>query len=139
MPRESKQGSRLLHFDPAAQSLFNQWYVANEDMLRRRGLGPAEQSHFAKYRSLVPGLALLFHLLEGHDGEVCSQCLTGALRYTLYLKSHAQRVYGAVTETIYAVRNHHKWVRSDAHQIRAEINRASKSEKATAMEGDDDG
>jgi hypothetical protein len=47
--------------------------------------------------------------------------------------------FGAVTETIYAVRNHPKWVRSDAHQIRTEINRASKSEKATAMEGDDDG
>lgn len=94
--RTNKQGSRLLHFDPAAQSLFNQWYVVNEDMLRSKGLGPAEQSHFAKYRSLVPGLALLFHLLEGHDGEVCNHCLAWALRYTLYLKSHAQRVYGAV-------------------------------------------
>ena len=40
--------------------------------------------------------ALLFHLLEGHEDGVCRDCLAGALRYALYLKSHAQRVYGAV-------------------------------------------
>jgi hypothetical protein len=88
-------GSRLLHFDCGAQASFNQWYGLNEKMLRK-DIGPAEQSHFAKYRSLVPGLALLFHLLEGHDGEVCSHCLTGALKFAAYLKSHAQRVYGVV-------------------------------------------
>ena len=92
----NKHGSRLLHFDTAAQGVFNNWYVANENLLRKDSLGPAEQSHFAKYRSLVPGLALLFHLLEGHDGGVCDGCLSGALQYAGYLKSHAQRVYGAV-------------------------------------------
>ncbi len=91
----NKYGSRLLHFDAAAQASFNQWYGLNEKMLRK-DIGPAEQSHFAKYRSLVPGLALLFHLLEGHDDAVCGQCLTGALKFAAYLKSHAKRVYGAV-------------------------------------------
>jgi hypothetical protein len=91
----NKYGSCLLHFDCEAQASFNQWYGLNEKMLRK-DIGPAEQSHFAKYRSLVPGLALLFHLLEGHDGEVCSHCLTGALKFAAYLKSHAMRVYGAV-------------------------------------------
>lgn len=92
----NKHGSRLLHFDTAAQALFNAWYVANENLLRKDGLGPAEQSHFAKYRSLVPGLALLFHMLEGHDGGVCQECLFGAVKYAGYLKSHAQRIYSAV-------------------------------------------
>lgn len=89
-------GSRLLHFDGNAQSVFNQWYTANEILLRRDSLGPSEKSHFAKYRSLVPALALLFHLLEGHEGPVCLECLTGARTYAAYLKSHARRVYGAV-------------------------------------------
>lgn len=92
----NKHGSRLLHFDPAAQAGFNQFYVANETLLRRKNLGSAEQSHFAKYRSLVPGLALLFHLLEGHEGGVCEGCLNGAVLFAGYLKSHARRVYGAV-------------------------------------------
>jgi len=91
-----KHGSRLLHFDEDAQVAFNAWYPAIETLLRRGDLGPAEQSHFAKYRSLIPGLALLFHLLEGHAGEVCSECLSGALGYAEYLKSHAMRVYSAV-------------------------------------------
>ena len=92
----NRHGSRLLHFDANAQVAFNAWYVTNENLLRTDRLGPAEQSHFGKYRSLIPGLALLFHLLEGHEGAVCKGCLTGALHYAAYLKSHAQRIYGAV-------------------------------------------
>jgi hypothetical protein len=92
----NKHGSRLLHFDKDAQVGFNQWYSVNEAMLRKSNMGSAEQSHFAKYRSLVPGLALLFHLLEGHSGDVCSDCLVAAVGYAAYLKSHAMRVYGAV-------------------------------------------
>lgn len=91
-----QHGSRLLHFAGEAQDAFNQWYVSNETLLRRDSLGPSENSHFAKYRSLVPALALLFHLLEAHEGPVCLECLGGALNYAAYLKSHAQRVYGAV-------------------------------------------
>jgi hypothetical protein len=92
----NKHGSRLLHFDTEAQAGFNAWYVMNETLLRSDSIGIAEQSHFSKYRSLVPGLALLFHLLEGHDDGVCTNCLTGALQFAAYLKSHAQRVYDAV-------------------------------------------
>ena len=92
----NKHGSYLLHFDTQAQAGYNAWYIMNEEWLRSKDIGPAEQSHFSKYRSLVPGLALLFHLLEGHDDAVCHDCLTGALKFAVYLKSHAQRVYGAV-------------------------------------------
>jgi hypothetical protein len=94
--KPNKHGSRLIHFDNEAQAAFNHWYAANEKLLRKDGLDPSEQSHLAKYRSLVPGLALLFHLLEGHEGTVCNDCFLGALAFAVYLKSHAQRVYGAV-------------------------------------------
>lgn len=97
--KTNRHGRKLLHFDPAAQALFNQWYVKNEQLVRSAKLGTAEQSHYAKYRSLIPGLALMFHLLEGHNGAVCHGCLEAALQYGLYLKSHAQRLYGAVEGT----------------------------------------
>jgi hypothetical protein len=90
-------GSQLLHFTPIAQNAFNAWYVENETMLATGGLDSARQSHFAKYRSLLPALALLFHLLDGHSGPVCDKCLNRALSYSAYLKSHADRIYASVS------------------------------------------
>jgi hypothetical protein len=86
----------LLHFDKAAQRLFNQWYVQNERLLRSEKLTSSEHSHFSKYRSLIPGLALLFHRLDGHQEDVCLGCLTSALNFAIYLKSHATRIYASV-------------------------------------------
>ncbi len=95
--RRLSNGSQLLHFTPSAQQAFNCWYVENENMLNSRTLDSARQSHFAKYRSLVPALALLFHLLDGHADSVCDECLHRALSYTRYLKSHADRIYASVS------------------------------------------
>lgn len=100
--RRLANGSQLLHFEPAAQQVFNSWYVQNEKMLANGGLDSARQSHYAKYRSLVPALALLFHLLDGHVGPVCVDCLTRTLAYTSYLKSHADRIYDSVSGHDYA-------------------------------------
>ena len=90
-------GSQLLHFTTTAQQVFNSWYVQNEKMLTSGGLDSARQSHFAKYRSLVPALALLFHLLEGHTGPVCEDCLYRAISFAKYLKKHADRIYDSVS------------------------------------------
>jgi hypothetical protein len=90
-------GSQLLHFSPVAQQIFNSWYIDNEKLLTDGGLDPARQSHFAKYRSLVPALALLFHLLDGHTDAVCADCLTRAIGFTEYLKRHANRIYASVS------------------------------------------
>jgi len=90
-------GSQLLHFTPTAQQAFNTWYVQNEKMLATRGLDSAQQSHFAKYRSLIPALALLFHLLDGHADSVCEDCLGRALHFAQYLKKHANRIYASVS------------------------------------------
>ena len=95
--RRLPNGSQLLHFSPEAQRAFNAWYVENENMLTTGGLDSARQSHFAKYRSLVPALALLFHLLNDHSGPVCEDCLNRALLYAAYLKNHADRIYASVS------------------------------------------
>ena len=86
----------LIHFDKDAQQLFNQWYVQNEKFLRNEKITPSEHSHFAKYRSLIPGLALLFHKLDRHEGNVCLQCLISSIQFAHYLKSHAERIYASV-------------------------------------------
>lgn len=101
--RSLPNGSQLLHFSAGAQPVFNDWFVQNEKMLSDGGLDSARQSHFAKYRSLVPALALLFHLLDGHAGPVCLECLTRALSFTNYLKSHADRIYASVSGHDHAV------------------------------------
>lgn len=93
---KNSAGVQLLHFDSAAQELFNDWYQNNELMLRTGALNPSEHSHFAKYRSLVPGLALLFHLINGNHGSVSEDSLQTALLFARYLKSHAKRTYGSV-------------------------------------------
>ena len=93
---KNSAGVSLLHFDSSAQKIFNDWYQKNEAMLRTGTLAPSEHSHFAKYRSLVPGLALLFHLINGHQGPVSEDSLGTALQFARYLKSHAKRTYGSV-------------------------------------------
>lgn len=95
--RRLSNGSQLLHFSPKAQQAFNTWFVQNETLLATGGLDPARQSHFAKYRSLIPALALLFHLLDGHPGPVCEDCLDRAVAFAGYLKKHADRIYASVS------------------------------------------
>ena len=85
-----------LHFHKSAQTLFNDWFQANESLLREGKLDPARHSHFAKYRSLIPGLALLIHLIDGHPDEVCYACLEKSISFSTYLKGHANRIYGSV-------------------------------------------
>ncbi|MDH6249771.1 DUF3987 domain-containing protein [Polynucleobacter sphagniphilus] len=94
-------GALLLHFEPAAQIKFNAWYVANENLLKSGKVDSAMHGHFAKYRSLIPGLALLFHLLDGHDGPVCEECFDRALSFAKYLKSHAKRIYASIQSQDY--------------------------------------
>ena len=91
-----RHGETLLHFEPEAQIRFNQWLTKLEKFLAKAAIDPARLSHFAKYRSLVPALALLFHLLDGHTGPVSSQCLDNAILFSKYLRSHANRVYASI-------------------------------------------
>ena len=97
----NSSGALLLHFEPAAQLKFNEWYVANENLLRSGKVDSSMHGHFAKYRSLIPGLALLFHLVDGHDGPVCEECFDRAFLFAKYLKSHAKRVYASIQSQDY--------------------------------------
>ena len=53
------------------------------------------ESHLAKYRKLVPSLALIVHLVDIGHGEVSDTAMERALRWAAYLESHAGRVYAS--------------------------------------------
>ncbi len=93
----SNDEAPFLRFDHAAQEAFIEWRVELERRVRSGEEHPALESHLAKYRSLVPSLALLFHLVDDHTGPVGQRSLVRALAWTQYLESHARRMYGAVT------------------------------------------
>lgn len=83
-------------FDDAAQVIFTEWRTELELRLRSDTLHPVLESHFAKYRKMVPALALLFALIDtpdaGHIGELE---LIRALAWADYLETHALRIYSA--------------------------------------------
>lgn len=91
--RHDPDGIPFLRFDDEAQELFDSWRTDLERTVRSGDLHPALESHFAKYRSLTPSLALLIHLAEGGRGAVGIESLRKAIRWGEYLGSHARRIY----------------------------------------------
>jgi len=84
-------------FSAAAQERFSAWRKELEQQIRGGDLEPALESHLAKSRSLLPKLALLFHLAEdGREEEIPLVQAQRAARFCTYLESHARRVYGCV-------------------------------------------
>lgn len=83
----------FLHFAPAAQTGFNTWRVEFEKRLREEDLPPIMENHLAKFRSLIPSLALLFHLADEKNGPVSEKALLRACAWGEYLESHARRIY----------------------------------------------
>ena len=70
LPDES-QTIPYLHFDEEAQQLFDSWHKDLELELRSGRIDhPALEAHLSKYRSLMPSLALLFHLIDKVDGGI---------------------------------------------------------------------
>jgi Protein of unknown function (DUF3987) len=82
-------------FDEAAREQFADWRKRLELRLRSGELSPALEGQFAKYRKLVPALALINHLADGGEGSIGLAALRKALAFSRYLESHALRVYGA--------------------------------------------
>jgi hypothetical protein len=87
-----------LRFDESAQGVFNEWRKELETRLRSTDLMPAFESHLAKYRKLVPALALINHLTDGRSGAISETAILRALAFAGYLETHAERAYGAGSE-----------------------------------------
>lgn len=88
---------RFLRFADDAQDMFSQWRGGLEQRLASDDLPPHLKAHFAKYRGLVPRLALVCHLANNAFGPVSLQAIGQALRWAEYLESHARRAYASIS------------------------------------------
>jgi putative DNA primase/helicase len=91
-------------FDEPAQKLFDAWSCNLHQELRAEDIPPVLESHFAKYKSLIPSLAILIHLADDktHRPVVGVDAVKKAISWGDYLKSHALRVYGAALDPVNA-------------------------------------
>jgi hypothetical protein len=91
-----------LRFEAAAQACFDAWRGDLEQTLRAEEDHPVLLSHVAKYRSLMPSLALLGHLIDGvaggPPGPVSRAAAARAVAWCEYLQGHARRLYASVTD-----------------------------------------
>lgn len=102
---EHDQRFPYLRFDAEAGERFKVWLTALMERLRSDEMHPALESHFSKYRSLIPSLALLHHLMSGNRGPVGILSVLSAIAWGDFLEGHALRVYGsAVNETAQAAK-----------------------------------
>jgi putative DNA primase/helicase len=93
--RGSYDSIPAFRFDAAAHDDFLGWRTDLERRLRSGTLSPVMEGHLAKFRKLVPALALVNHLADAGQGPVGQNALLRALAFTAYLETHAHRVYGA--------------------------------------------
>ena len=106
------------HFNEVGQKLFEEWFIdLNTNKLKNTSDHPVLIEHLGKYRSLMPSLALIFHLMEiapkwtrstvegvqsylptlGH--EIISEgSVRTAIAWCELLESHARRIYGLATD-----------------------------------------
>jgi putative DNA primase/helicase len=96
-PTGDEEGPPFFRFSIDAYDEFVAWWTALERQLRTGEMHPALESHLAKYRKLMPGLALICHLIDTGSGPVTVNAVKKAIDWAAYLETHARRAYGSVT------------------------------------------
>ncbi|MBI5236086.1 MAG: DUF3987 domain-containing protein, partial [Deltaproteobacteria bacterium] len=75
------EGSPYLRLSAGALEMFQEWRINLEARLRSGDLHQALESHFAKYRKLIPALALIIHLADHGTGPVTKNAVLKALSW----------------------------------------------------------
>jgi putative DNA primase/helicase len=94
----------VVHFAADAQAFFFSWLTALETTKLRANESEIIESHLAKYRSLMPSLALLFHVVDHLDPQaepkdrpplyrVSLVAARRAAAWCTLLEEHARRAY----------------------------------------------
>jgi putative DNA primase/helicase len=107
-------GIPFLRFASNAQDFFDEWRAKLENRLRSATLSSVLAIHLAKYRSLMPSLALMFHLITScprprpdkpdEPGQwarldpVSREAAMMAAAWCELLEAHACRIYQAATD-----------------------------------------
>ena len=85
-------------FDPEAQQFFYKWLTELQDKIRNQDETPVMLEHLNKFRSLMPSLALIDHLICCAESDLNAQVSYAsaerAAAWCEYLESHARRIYG---------------------------------------------
>ena len=68
----------------------------NDDCALAKWRPPSK--YLAKYRKLVPALALINHVVDNGQNEISQKAMRKALAFSNYLETHARRLYGATSE-----------------------------------------
>jgi hypothetical protein len=93
------------HFDDAAQDFFNDWVDRLENVKLKKDESPIILEHLSKYRSLMPSLALIFHLINLADGQKASSISVESARiactWLVYLENHARKIYGMANSIVH--------------------------------------
>lgn len=92
-------------FSPEAQKVFDSWRQDFEGGVVAEKHPAALESHFMKYRSLFPSLALVFEAVdfvdgvEGSGGAISASNALRARVWCEYLKEHAIKIYSPMLDT----------------------------------------
>lgn len=90
---------RRLSFSIEAQVVFDEWRTDLECNLRLPEIHPSVESHLAKFRSLMPSIALILQIADDHGAQcVSEQYAMQAVCWCEYLKAHAIRIYSLGTD-----------------------------------------
>ena len=93
-----------LRFSEEAQELFYEWLTELETTKLRGQEEAIIVEHLAKYRKLMPALALIIHVIDLVDGRalgsVSLEAAEKAAAWCDFLELHARRIYGMATNIV---------------------------------------
>lgn len=99
--QEDSNSIPYFHFSKEAQEVFNEWLTELETSKLRGNEDPIIIEHLAKYRKLMPALALMIHIVDVAAGKprssISLQSAEKAAAWCDFLELHAKRIYGMVT------------------------------------------
>lgn len=99
---EGEESKPYFRFSPEAQLFFNDWIQKHQrEKLEGNDCGVIVE-HLSKYRSLMPALALIDHIINVADqkkalGPVSLESAEKAAAWCDFLESHARRIYGMLS------------------------------------------
>lgn len=104
---DADKGAKLpfLKFSSGGYEVFAEWHDTFLRYVRESDeLSPILESHYAKYESLVPKLALIFYLVDWADGNTAAcgyipeRHVRQAIKFSHFLAKHAKKVFDTVDE-----------------------------------------
>jgi len=96
--KDSDKGTPYFRFNSAGQRVFDTWLNDLMTVKLKYEDNPLMVQHLSKYRSLMPSIALIFHLIDIADGSasndgVSETAASLAVLWCDYLSTHARKIY----------------------------------------------